>query len=51
MYERLRSGPSHFLAELKPAVTLFLKFDGLEYDQDETGGTKLDSYITTTSGN
>jgi predicted ATPase/class 3 adenylate cyclase len=43
--ERLRTSPTDFLAELRPAVSLFLKFAGLDYDGDESAGTKLDAYI------
>jgi hypothetical protein len=34
-----------FLAEIRPAVVLFLKFDGLDYDHDEAAGEKLDTFI------
>lgn len=44
LYERLQSGGS-FLAELRPAVALFLKFDGLDYDHDTAVNQKLDAYI------
>ncbi|HXV41895.1 MAG TPA: adenylate/guanylate cyclase domain-containing protein, partial [Anaerolineae bacterium] len=45
VYQRLYSGQGEFLAEIRPAVVLFLKFDGLDYDHDETAGEKLDTYI------
>lgn len=45
VYDRLHSGQEQFLAELRPVVALFLKFGGLEYDQDEAAGEKLDAYI------
>jgi len=45
VYERLQSGQGEFLAELRPAVALFLKFSGLDYDRDEAAGEKLDAYI------
>jgi class 3 adenylate cyclase/tetratricopeptide (TPR) repeat protein len=45
VYERLRSGQGQFLAELRPAVTLFLRFDGIDYDVDEAAGRKLDAFI------
>jgi class 3 adenylate cyclase len=45
VYERLQGGQGPFLAELRPAVALFLKFDGLDYDRDKTVGEKLDRYI------
>jgi class 3 adenylate cyclase/tetratricopeptide (TPR) repeat protein len=52
VYERLEtrqltfaSGQRQFLAELRPAVTLFLRFSGLDYDGDDGAGMKLDRYI------
>lgn len=45
IYRSLQSGRSEFLAEIRPVVALFLKFDGLDYDRDETAGQKLDAFI------
>jgi len=45
IYERLRAGQERFLAEIRPAVPLFLKFGGLDYDNDDAAGEKLDAYI------
>jgi class 3 adenylate cyclase/tetratricopeptide (TPR) repeat protein len=45
IYDHLQSGTTHYLAELRSAVSLFLKFSGLEYDQDEKAGQKLDRFI------
>jgi predicted ATPase/class 3 adenylate cyclase len=45
VYERLSAGKGSFLAELRPAVALFLSFGGIDYDGDEAAGEKLDSYI------
>ncbi len=45
VYERLRAGKGDFLAELRPAVSLFLSFGGIDYDGDEAAGDKLDAYI------
>ncbi len=45
IYERLRLGKGQFLAELRPAVMLFLYFSGIDYDRDEDAGSKLDVYI------
>lgn len=45
VYERLKSGQGQFLAEIRPAVALFLKFSGLDYDGDDAAGGKLDAYI------
>jgi len=45
VYERLHSGQGQFLAELRPAVALFLRFSGIDYEQDDAAGAKLDAYI------
>jgi class 3 adenylate cyclase/tetratricopeptide (TPR) repeat protein len=45
IYGHLQSGTTHFLAELRSSVALFLKFSGLEYDQDENAGEKLDRFV------
>jgi adenylate cyclase len=43
--QRLASGGGEFLAELRPAVALFLRFGGIDYNNDEEAGKKLDQYI------
>ncbi|HSH02145.1 MAG TPA: tetratricopeptide repeat protein [Anaerolineae bacterium] len=45
VFERLQSG-SDFLGELRPVTALFLRFGGIDYDQDENAGEKLDGYLT-----
>ena len=45
VYTRLLSQQGRFLAELRPATALFLRFEGLDYDQDEAAGAKLDAYV------
>lgn len=45
VYERLKAGRERFIAELRVAVALFLRFRGLDYDRDDTAGAKLDAYI------
>ena len=45
VYERLKTERGEFLAELRPAVALFLKFEGIDYDQDDAAGQKLAMYI------
>ena len=45
IFERLQSGQQHYLAELRPAAALFLKFSGLDYDHDEQAGVKLDAFV------
>ena len=45
VYERLRHGQGEYLAELRPAVALFLRFGGFDYDGDDMAGERLDRYI------
>jgi adenylate cyclase len=45
VYARLRAGQDDLLTELRPAVALFLRFSGIDYDADEDAGAKLDSYV------
>jgi class 3 adenylate cyclase/tetratricopeptide (TPR) repeat protein len=50
VYERLRAGQGRFLAELRPAVPLFARFAGLDYDGDDAAGAKLDGYVRWVQG-
>ena len=45
IYERLRDGQGEFLAELRPVVTLFLRFTGIDYDAEAGACAKLDAFI------
>ena len=47
VYSRLRASVDAdvFLTELRPAVALFIRFGGLDYDTDDDAGVKLDGYI------
>jgi class 3 adenylate cyclase/tetratricopeptide (TPR) repeat protein len=45
VYQRLRLGRGEFVAELRPVVSMFLRFTGIDYDGDEGGGRKLDAYV------
>ena len=45
VYNRLQAGHGEFLAELRPAAALFLRFGDLDYDGDEAAGEKLNAYI------
>ena len=45
VYERIKAGQGSFLAELRPAVALFLRFGGLDYDRDDQAGQRLDAYV------
>lgn len=45
VYQRLQRGKGEFLAELRPAVALFLRFEGIQYDEDENAPQKLHEFI------
>lgn len=45
VYRRLQSGGGQFLAELRSAVVLFLRFTGIDYDRDEAAPAKLGAFI------
>ncbi len=44
VYQRLRTGRGEFLAELRPAVSLFVQFGGIDYDADDAAA-KLDDFV------
>jgi class 3 adenylate cyclase/tetratricopeptide (TPR) repeat protein len=46
VYERLRAGQGEFLTELRPAVAMFIKFDGIDYDDDAEAGAKLNRFVS-----
>ncbi len=45
VFERERVGHGAFLTEFRPAVVLFLRFTGLDYDADPAAGSTLDTFI------
>ena len=45
VYERLRTGRGEFLAELRPAYPVFLRFGGIDYDDDDAADVKLDDLV------
>jgi predicted ATPase/class 3 adenylate cyclase len=45
IYERLAGGQGDFLAELRPTLALFLRFGGIEYDDDDYAGARLDEFV------
>ncbi|HEY6571494.1 MAG TPA: AAA family ATPase, partial [Candidatus Limnocylindrales bacterium] len=45
VYERLRTGRGEFLAELRPAIPVFLRFGGIDYDHDDDAIGKLDEFV------
>ena len=42
---RYRSGLGEFFTELRPATTLFMKFEGIDFERDEEAPTKLDGFF------
>jgi len=45
VYNRLQAGQGEFLAELRPAAALFLRFGGIDYDQDHDAPARLNAFI------
>jgi class 3 adenylate cyclase/tetratricopeptide (TPR) repeat protein len=45
VYARIHSQQGRFLAELRPAAALFLKFSGLDFASNPNAGNQLDHYI------
>src|SRR5690349_13917115 len=45
VYDRLMSGMGEFLTELRPTVALFLRFSGIDYDNDSQAQSKLNTYL------
>ena len=45
VYERLRTGRGEFLAELRPAIPVFVRFTGIDYDADDDAIAKLDDFV------
>lgn len=48
VYERLSTGRGEFLAELRPAIPVFVRFTGIDYDDDDDAIEKLDAFIRRT---
>ena len=45
VYERMRSARGELLAELRPAYPVFLRFGGIDYDDDPDAIEKLDAFV------
>lgn len=45
IYQRVTDGMGQFLAEIRPAVPLFLRFTGIDYDYDQDACRKLNTFI------
>ena len=46
VYERLRTGRGEFLAELRSAIPVFVRFGGIDYDEDDDAIAKLDEFVS-----
>jgi predicted ATPase/class 3 adenylate cyclase len=45
VYERMRTGRGELLAELRPAIPVFVRFGGIDFDADDAV-PKLDEFVT-----
>jgi class 3 adenylate cyclase len=45
VFQRLQRGETEILTESRLCAVLFLKFRGIDYDQDVEAGEKLDAYV------
>ncbi|MEI7768757.1 MAG: AAA family ATPase [Chloroflexales bacterium] len=45
VWEREQAGLGTFLTELRPAVALFLRFGGLDFDGDDRAGERIDALV------
>lgn len=45
VYNRIKEEEIEFLTELRHGIPMFVKFTGLDYDNDEQAGEKLDRFI------
>ena len=50
VYEHSRSGAKGYLSEFRQGAALFLSFTGIDYDQDEQAGVKLDRFTRWVQG-
>ncbi|MEO8468748.1 MAG: tetratricopeptide repeat protein [Chloroflexota bacterium] len=45
VFERIRAGRGEFLTELRPAIPVFLRFTGIDYDNDPDAIPQLDEFV------
>ncbi len=45
VWERLRTGRGEFLAELRPAIPFFVRFGGIDFDDDPRARELLDEFV------
>ncbi len=50
VYERIDTGHGDFLAELRSVSVLFLRFTGIDYDEDASAEEKLDAFTRWVQG-
>ncbi|MBK7454637.1 MAG: GAF domain-containing protein [Anaerolineales bacterium] len=50
VFEKVRAGQSEMLSELRPATALFMKFGGLDYDNDPQADKKLNAFMQWVEG-
>ncbi|MFN2138065.1 MAG: AAA family ATPase [Candidatus Promineifilaceae bacterium] len=43
--KRIGEGTEMFLADLRPTVSMFMGFSGIDYDHDEAAGDKLNQFV------
>ena len=46
VWERMVAGRGEFLADLRPAVPVFVRFGGLDFDEDHEAPRILDAFVT-----
>ena len=46
----MRTGRGEFLAELRPAIPVFVRFGGIDYDNDDDAIEKLDDFVRAAQG-
>ena len=45
VYERMRTGRGEFLAEIRIAIPVFVRFTGIDYDSDDGAIEQLDDFV------
>ena len=45
IWERLSAGLGEFLTEMRPVTALFLRFTGIDYENDPLAGDKIDTFV------
>ena len=46
VFSRLEAGQGEFLAELRPAIALFMRFQGIDFESDGEAENKLNEFVT-----